>query len=287
MNSFISRTGILILWAATVLSLITSASIRALEIEENTLRLGLHEGFVEIFPESKGIIYAHAIPYELFKMEGFKLNIVEYPARRLPISLKNDRVDLILSTEGLLGKKSDQILRSTYPTSVVTWHIYYKNDKSWEPVWPPDDMFLSKTGKSNHSSVSLKTQFGLNLTQAFGFDAVVKMVNMGRVDYWIETGIGYRSVSAGLIKSEKEGFILKGLLKRSLYVYFQNTPRGRQLLEIYNANYLKMLQRGDFALIYYKYAKNSLGSTTIEDTIELIKSINPTLIIPPQKKPTH
>ena len=276
-----SLVHILFYCLVTTAPFITFTTIHAETRQKNTLRLGLPAGFIDHFPLSEGVIYSHTFPYELFKEKGFTIIVREFPARRLPIALKSGQIDCILGIESLLENNTNTMMRSRHPTSRLTWYIYHKN--TWQPNWPPDEEFRHKFGKSKDSSDSLREEYNLNVTHGPSYDSMVKMVNLGRADYWIDSGIGFRTVTPGLIKSEQENFSIKSLLKRNLYVYFNKTQRALNLLAIYNKSYMNLLQKGDYAALYYKNASNFSESTTTEDTIQFIRSTSPNLSIPDQK----
>ena len=217
---------------------------------------------------------------EVFTKEGYTISSSEYPPRRLSILLINDKIDVYIASFEFPGAARPKILSSQLPISVVNWFIYY-NSNLWEPQWPPGETFRKKIGKSYQSSESLAQDWSLTISSSASVDAIVKMVNVGRADYWLESPAGTKSLTPGLLKTIEEGYIRKPIFVRPLYAYFQNTKRGRQNLSIFDAGYLEIIKQGRLHQVYHRQDPDAAQSTTVQQTIDFIKSNYPGINPPP------
>ncbi len=165
-------------------------------------------------------MWSDAVIHEVFSEQGFDIEMIEYPAKRLSLSLHKNLIDTYLGSTKSLGNFSTDFIRSDLPVSVVDWYIYYDHRNNWTPSWPPDAVFRKKIGKSKLSSESFKNEWNLNISQSANEDSIVKMVNLGRADYWLENRTGARTLSEGLLRSSQQGFTYSVLLFRPLFVFF-------------------------------------------------------------------
>lgn len=248
------------------------------------ITLGIYEGLSKKFPESKGLMWSDRILSEVYRRAGYTITLREYPARRLAMTLARGDIDVYISSEESVGRipYQDKFIRSELPASIVTWYIYYNQRKNWVPTWPPDNFMREKIGKSRQSSESLKTHWGLQVTQSASTDAMVKMVNLGRADYWIDNRSGLRSVTPGLLKSPDQGFIYAPLFARGLYFYFQKEAQGKKLAAVFNAGFKQLLSNGKYRQSYHIGDPNPELSDTVDQSIQYFKANYPGLIIAPQ-----
>lgn len=248
-------------------------------------RYGLYAGTIDRFPNTEGIGWADSIAYEIFSQAGYTIDIITFPARRLPLMLSSNEIDSFPLSKESLDRLSGNFLLSKYPLSVITWKIYYNNQKNWKPVWPPDDIFRQKIGKSKQSSISLKEGYGLNISQSDSFLSTIKMVNLGRVDYWIDNESGMKSFREGDRFIAQKGFVFETIFRRGLYLVFLNTERGRKLNDIFSTGVEKLIREGNFAKVFYKNDKYMLDTHTADDTMIYIQKKFPLMEIPDQLGP--
>ncbi len=264
---------------------LSSLNTWAENLAGQTLNFGIYQGFLKRFPETNGIRWSDTVAHAIFSAEEMNIEVKEFPPKRLALALSKGDIDIFLSSRESLGKYADQFLQAKLPVSVVTWNIYYKDANGWEPSWPADAVFKQKIGKSQQSSESLKKTAGLKITQAGSFDAIVKMVNAGRADYWVDNRIGIRNVSPGLIKGKEEGFIYRPLFSRGLYFYFQNNDKGKALLSAFNLRFEQLLNDGLYLKTYYDNDTVSIDTNTADETLAFIRNEFPDFPIPEQQNP--
>ncbi len=254
--------------------------------EQKIYRYGLYAGNSERFPDTQGIGWSDSIPYEIFSKAGYKIEVIELPAKRLQAAfLKGDIDSFILSKESLAQLKG-KFLPSKYPLSTIAWKIYYDKTKGWSPVWPPDVVFKSKVGKSKQSAKNLKTKFGLNVSMSSSFNSVFKMVNAGRADYWVDNESGVKSFTPDSGQSIPEGFVFETLFRRGLYLIFRDDEKGRLFHNILTEGMDELISAGEFGRVYYANDLYFIDTNTVDNTMEFIRSEFPEKKIPDQKKPS-
>ncbi|MFT5691013.1 MAG: hypothetical protein ACI92E_000338 [Oceanicoccus sp.] len=254
-------------------------------VDHESVRFGIYAGYLGRFPDTKGIRWSDNIAHKIFTDKGMNIDIEEFPAKRLTHSLATDKIDTFVSSRESLGQYSNVFLQAKLPASVTTWYIYYDHTKGWIPDWPPDQIFKEKIGESQQSAQSLRQFFQMDISQAAGFEAIVEMVNLGRADYWLESRIGIRSVSPDLLKSTAEGFTSRPLFSRGIYMFFQDTDRGRRLKKVYDEGLEKMLEDGLYVKTYYQYDTKKTDTFTTDETITFIRDEYPDVNIPKQQQP--
>lgn len=245
-------------------------------------RLGIHQNLISQYPGKNGLFWTYGIALKIFQTAGYQTVVLARPAKRLALSLKNNQIDFVSSSVEALNLDKKQYIRSELPIAMLSFYIYYNHSNSWQPVWPPDEIFKQKIGKSVHSAETLRELSGLNISLATSLDAPVKMVNMGRADYYMESKAGMVMVSAGLLKKPAQGFTTKVLFLRPIYAMFQNTPRGQHLAQLFDRASLRLYQSGEFGKVFFANAPVYVGSQTVDDAVSYINDHRPSLNIPPQ-----
>ncbi len=252
------------------------------DVGVSVARMGIYAGYLERFSDSKGIRWSDNIAYKVFADKGLNISVTEFPAKRLALSLETGKIDTFVSSNESLGSYADSFLRAKFPVAITTWYIYYDHTKGWVPAWPPDPIFKGKIGESQQSAESLTRLYQLNITQAAGFDAIVNMVNLGRADYWLESRVGLRLLSPNLLKTTAEGFTSRPLFRRGIYMFFQNTERGRWFKKVYDEGFEKILADGLYVKTYYKNDPDSKDTFTTNETIQFIRTAFPDFYVPEQ-----
>lgn len=252
---------------------------------ESSLRVGIYEGLSAKFKHTNGVMWSDRVLTMVFEQAGYQIRYAEYPARRLALTLFRGDIDVYLSSAESISRSKYQtdFIRSALPVSVVTWFIYFDHRNQWQPSWPPDALMRSKIGKSRQSSESLKTHWHLQVTQSASVDAMVKMVNLARADYWVENGTGLRVLSPGLLKTPEQGFSYQPLFVRPLYIYFRKSPRGRSLANSYDQGFKILLNKGDYRRVYHIEDPNPELSDTVTQTLAYLKKHHSGMFIAPQK----
>lgn len=224
---------------------------------------------------------AYNIPKVIFAQQGYDITVMEYPGKRLPLTVAHGDVDLSLASRFTLAPYGDKLISTDLPVAVLTFNIYYHNKSHWTPVWPPDAVFKNKLGKSKISSVLLANKYGLNISQASNVDSIVKMVNLKRIDYWLEYASSDTLVAPGLFNTQDNEFNYTALFSLPTYIYFRNTQRGKRLKQIYDRGLLDLLQQGKFITTYFEQTPPGPIDSTIL-TLAYIKQNHPELNIPQQ-----
>lgn len=249
--------------------------------KSQALKIGIQTGLARLYPEYNGLALAYNIPKVIFTNQGYDITAIEYPGKRLPLTVAHGDVDLSLASKFSLEPYGDKLISAELPVAVLTYKIYYNSKDNWTPVWPPDDRFKHKVGKSKISSVLLANRFGLNISQARTVDSIVKMVNVGRIDYWLEYSSSGLLVTPGLINRRSKKFNYQALFSLPTYIYFQNTKRGRLLKKIYDQGLLALFQQGEFVTTYFsQMPPDAIDSTIL--TLAYIRQKHPELQIPQQ-----
>ena len=232
-------------------------------------RFGLYAGLTQKYPQTQGVMWSDRVVVEVFKASGIHTNLEEFPARRLALALEQNLIDGYLSSAETMqsGLHKDTFLPSGLPLSVITWFIYYDHRSNWVPVWPPDELFLSKSGKSKQSSESLKTIWHLDIGMSPSSDSIASMVNSGRLDYWIDNITGIRTLAQSPLKSEEQGFTYEPLFDRPLIIYFQDTHRGKQFRAAFNTKFKALLRSGKYRATYHANDSASGNSQSVNQTI--------------------
>lgn len=249
---------------------------------EETVRYGIRKNVVSQFPDKNGVFWSHGVSDEIFTKAGYQSKVVPRPAKRLPLSLNNDEIDIFYTTDVGLGEFKNQFIRAKLPTAMMSFYIYYDHRKNWQPVWPPDNTFKQKIGKSVHSSIPLREHDQLNISMATSFDAPVKMVNLNRADYYIEHEGGFVSVTPGLLKIPAQGFTTKVLFLKGVYAFFQKNDKGRQLEKLYNTEQLALYKRGELGRVFFNNTPVYVGSKAVDDAVRFINDTYPQLNLPEQ-----
>ena len=262
------------------LSVAGSAFVFAAENDLSSLRIGVQEGLVKRYHSAGRMLWSHGVVAEIFGREGYDVNMIELPNRRIPYELAKNNVDCVVAHVHGLEEYADDFLESQYPVSLITFYIYYDHRKGWNPVWPPDKVFRSKAGKSKQSSSVLKQQFDLNISWAKDFDEGVKLVNHGRIDYWLENIGGLVLLESGQIRAPEEGFTLKPIYEKSLYVYFQSSPQGKRFRRVFNKGHARLLESGELAVVFFGGEVNPREAEFINNTVKYINSHFPMVEFP-------
>ncbi len=254
--------------------------------DDKVVRYGVGTGFFKRFPKTDGIGWSESFFKDIVEAAGYRLEVREYPSKRLPFMLEKGDIDGFVSSTESLGERSKYFLQSKYPTTNLSYYIYYKKDNGWKPVWPPDETFLKKRGRSKASPVALAYATPLNIEQTQLFDSSIMMVHYNRTDFWLDNITGRLNATPGLIKTPEQGYIYEKLFDWGIYINFQNSARGRMLRDLYNAGFEKILMDGDYHRIYYKYAPVTGSTLSSIAGVNYIKKLFPELAIPEQK-PLH
>ena len=250
---------------------------------DKTIHHGTYTGFKERFPDSDGIVWSESFLKVIFEQAGYTLDVKEFPAKRLPLVLQDETIDSFVSTRESL-ENNFNFLESKFPTTTLAYIIYYRKDGDWVPTWPPDATLAGKNGRSKTLPLSLVQEHKLKLDLLPTFDACIKMVNAGRVDYWLDNISGLANATPGLLQRSEE-FRFKRLFGLGLYMYFPNTERGKQLRDIYDAGIAEILKQGEFVNIYYQYDSRTRDLRAANETIKFIRDLYPDMLIPEQTQP--
>lgn len=251
---------------------------------EPKLRFGINQNFTRLFDDPEKIKWSYAIPKHVLEQAGYDVKVVFRPSLRLPVSLERNDVNLIISTEPTMRQYSGNFIRSELPVGIVDFFIYYDLRRGWQPVWPPDATFKQKIGKSVQSALALKSLFNSNIKQAATFDAAVKMVNLGRLDYYIENSAGLSLISDGLLRSEQQGFKLEVLYTTPAFVYFRDTPVSRNILANFNRQLLTLFLQGEFSSVFYRHVDMAERQDSVKILVNYINANYKPLLIPAQKE---
>lgn len=251
--------------------------------QDKVVRYGVGTGFKQRFPNTDGIGWSESFFKVIFESAGYRLEVNEYPSKRLPYMLENGTIDGFVSSTESLGEKSSDFLRSKFPTTNLSYYIYYKKDGGWQPSWPPNDIFARKRGRSKASPVALQYATALNIKPTWTFESCILMVHAGRTDYWLDNITGRLNTAPGLIKSPADGYSYERLFDWGIYINFQNSERGRKLKSLYDEGFQQILLQGDYIRIYYQFTDPPTSTAGAEGGVSYIRQLFPELDFPPQK----
>lgn len=254
--------------------------------DKQTIKFGVNSNFVKFYQQHDKLRWSHSIVQDLLERAGYQVKVLARPALRLPLSLKRQEIDVFLSSDGFEHSQYG-FIRSRLPISLIRFIIYYDSKLGWRPSWPPDQNFKDKIGKSVQSTKALKRQYGLNVSQAFSFDAPVKMVNLGRADYYIENSGGFSQVSKGLLKAKTQGFSREVLYKRPIYLFARDEPGYQSLMKSIENHYLDLLMSRQYAVLFYRNDKRPEVKDSTKVLIEYINNNYQGLKVPTQLPKAH
>lgn len=266
-------------WLLAMLALSLVSVDGAERTQATEVRLGVFDRLGPRYSVSEGDFWDDAIIKEAFAKQGFSIRQLEYPAKRIYLALPRNNIDAHISSVQAMAMYNHQYIKSSLPVMVMTWYIYFDARKPWQPTWPPDAAFVSKAGRSKVSTLTLRRE-GLNITTAFSYSSVVKMVNLGRIDYWIDPDLSAQSLPQGLLKTRDEGYRYQALFERAIHLFFQATDRGQRLKNSFDTGYKTLLQNGEYLHHFYREDPDSSNNTVGVTSINYLRKNYPELQIP-------
>lgn len=172
---------------------------------------------------------------EVLKQQGLELSITWAPRKRMTSLLEEDSVDLLVLTDDDAVMNSGNYIRSNYVATFMTIGMYYQNQSDWTPTWPPDSRLQSAQGVTVNL-FRLIDSHNLKLNRVSEYDDGVKMVNLGRADYVLDSIWALENARDDhnqlLMKTVDQGFAARELYKYVFYFWFKDNPRGNALKTI-------------------------------------------------------
>lgn len=260
------------------------AVLQAFAAEPKPLfRIGVQEGLAASFNSAGKMYWSHGVVADIFQNQGYEVQMLELSSRRIPTALAEDKVDCVVAHVHGLENYQDSFQSSRFPIFQVAFFIYYKQNKGWEPVWPPDEVFRKKLGLSRQSASILQQQYGLNISWVRDFDEAVRLVNLERSDYWLENGGGLALLESGTLKSAEDGFQLKHLYSKNLHAWFQRSDVGSKYLELFDREQRKLLEEGEYGRAFYDGDPNANSVQDIDQLVTYLNDLYPDIRLPHQK----
>lgn len=195
------------------------------------------EIFFGSFTPTENIVGDYAVRQAALAKHGIKLSLRQLPAKRMSVGALTNYIHGF-SASDYTEFERDKFVKAKYPHFVYIVSIYYKKQTDWQPSWPPNAEFGKRKGVS--MNYSYYDGQGLSILQVNNQTSGVKMVNSGRVDYWLDVipPSGYQKY----LKSEEEGFVLETIFYNPLSLYYPDTPEGRRIRDLIDNERALMLQ---------------------------------------------
>ena len=208
---------------------------------------------------------------------GIKTEFYLVPSKRMPWSLQNGSIDsmqasaLAIETRGAGGE--DDFIQSTMPVFSYNVLIYYKPNNRWQPQWPPSGAMLdnSRGVTMNYNYLKLR---GYNIALIPGYASGAKMVNYGRVDYWLDA-IPV-ALLGPLIRGEDRGYRTEKYMDNPLFLLFNDDAKGRRFRDIWDEEVYKLYaNRDQYRRVFLKDLESAYFSAAVEDYIVYLRENYP------------
>ncbi len=214
---------------STTLGLV-APSLRAQNTDDKVFNMAVYT------PAAKPVSDINGVVAHVMNKQGFRCEFPVVPAKRMPWSLRGGVIDT-MQTSGLARKirasdHSDEFILSELPVFSYVTYIYYKKSSRWQPEWPATAAMTDRA-----TGVSLNLLYlqgaGHRLTQIPHYPAGAMMVNYDRADYWVDAFPPIPQVTKYMRMDDPE-FVMKKYFDNPLHLLFSDSPRGRQLKELWD-----------------------------------------------------
>lgn len=225
-------------------------------------------------------VAGEAVIDNIFRTNESDVVFMPLPPKRMPYALFSGDIDTMqvsmLASE--CRNENDKFLTAKYPVSIVSVDVYYRNAEDWHPNWPPDEAMLNARGASINYNYLVEK--GLRVNQVTNIRAGIKMVNAGRVDYWIDTISDVDPIYRQYGKSIADGYHKKRLLYNPLFFRFSDTERGRELKERWDNGISEIIKNNRYTEIFMEGVSERyvrILSPAVENYLNYMKETYPEL----------